>query len=207
MAKIITLTGASSSGKDAIFQRILNKTNIYPIISTTNRPIRQGEEQGVQYNFVNNNEIIYMLDNNEFIESREYKVANGEIWHYGITKNAIDLNSEHIYIVIVDLQGLKQLERYIEELGLEKDKIIFSIYIKTSAQERLKRSLNREGKMTDEQCNEVARRYLDDNINVLPAEQYCKETFENENMCDLESCEDWISVKINNWIKEMEKTN
>jgi len=205
MARILTITGASSSGKDAIFSRLLNKTNIYPIISTTNRPMRQGEEQGVQYNFVNNNEIEYMLDNNEFIESREYKVASGQTWYYGITKNAIDLNSRKIYVVIVDLQGLKQLEKYIEEQGLKKDKTIFSIYIKTSAQERLKRSLNREGNLTDGQCNEIARRYLDDNINVISAESYCKEIFYNEKLEDLDYSDRWIKTEINRWIKDTEE--
>ena len=51
--KIISLTGASSSGKDSILQAVLRvNSNLSPIISTTSRPMREGETNGVQYDFV-----------------------------------------------------------------------------------------------------------------------------------------------------------
>ena len=55
-----------------------------------------------------------------------------------------------------------------------------SFYISTSLQERVRRAVNREGKMTDIQVLEVLRRMLDDEKNVVPAKDYCDFVIENE---------------------------
>ena len=119
-----------------------------------------------------------MLDNHDFIESRSYKVANGNTWIYGITKDSIKITSYHNYIVIVDFQGLQELKRYLHDRGLESS--LTSIYIDCSYQTRLLRSLQREGKMTDEQIDEVVRRFEDDNKKVLPAKDFCNYVVNNE---------------------------
>ncbi|MGL5330259.1 MAG: hypothetical protein ACRDD7_13390 [Peptostreptococcaceae bacterium] len=191
--KVITLTSCSSSGKDTILNRVLLENKVKPIISTTSRPIRNGEIQGREYNFVTHKEAMELLNNGLFIEHRLYYVANGNIWVYGITKDSIDINSDDVYIVIVDFKGLKELEN---KLGKEN---IISFYINTSCQERLKRSLLREGNMNDIQVQEVCRRLLDDEINVKPASKHCTLVLENENMEDLDSC---VSI-IGNIIKHI----
>lgn len=177
--RIYTLTGCSASGKD----RILNTLNrecmgLTPIISTTSRPMRTNEIQGREYNFVTKEQSKIMLKNNDFIESRQYNVANGDTWIYGITKDSIQLNSYHNYIVIIDYQGLLQLEDYLCNRGYTDS--LISIYIDCSYQTRLLRSLEREGKMSDEQIEEVVRRFEDDNKKVLPAKDYCNYVVNNE---------------------------
>ena len=177
--RIYTLTGCSASGKD----RILNTLNrecmgLTPIISTTSRPMRTNEIQGREYNFVTKEQAKIILKNNDFIESRQYNVANGDTWIYGITKDSIQLNSYHNYIVIIDYQGLLQLEDYLCNRGYTDS--LISIYIDCSYQTRLLRSLEREGKMSDEQIEEVIRRFEDDNKKVLPAKDYCNYVINNE---------------------------
>lgn len=169
--KVYTITGCGGIGKDSILTNLLIKNrNLKPIISTTSRPMRHGEINGVQYNFVSKNTAKKMLNNNEFIEHREYNVIgqNGEedTWIYGITKDSIDINSDNNYVVIVDYKGRKELERYLKENN--KQDSLISIYIDGSYKTRLLRYLNR-GSVKDSDVLEAIRRFEDDNINVLPA--------------------------------------
>jgi guanylate kinase len=177
--KVYTLTGCSAVGKDKILNELI-KMNIglIPIISTTSRPMRPHEIQGVEYNFVTKEQANIMKKNNDFIESRKYKVANGDIWIYGITKDSIDLNSNNNYIVIVDYNGLLELEDYLCNRGYTDS--LTSIFIDCSFQTRLLRSLQREGKMDDEQVKEVIRRFEDDNKKVLLAKDYCDYVVNND---------------------------
>ena len=72
MKKIITLTGCSASGKDTLLNMIIRyNKNILPIISTTTRPMRKGEKEGVNYYFKDK------IDLDSLIEYREYKTVNG----------------------------------------------------------------------------------------------------------------------------------
>ena len=170
--KLICLVAPSASGKDFVFNIALKMIkNLQPIISHTSRPMRSGEQDGIQYHFVSLTEVTDMLNNNEFIEKRIYNVACGESWVYGIHKSAIDVNSNNNYIAIVDLNGLKKLEKYLYELN--KQDCLYSIYLDTKAQLRLQRSLSREGEMNDLQVQEVLRRFEDDKLFVEPAKEYC----------------------------------
>ena len=108
MKKIITLTGCSASGKDTLLNMIIwyNK-NILPIISTTTRPMRKGEKEGVNYYFKDK------IDLDSLIECREYKTVNG-IYFYGIEKKEIEnkLKQSNTLIVILDYRGLKAMREY-----------------------------------------------------------------------------------------------
>ena len=169
MCNLKILVSESSGGKDSILNAVLRvNPNIKLIISTTNRDIRLGEVDGVTYNFVDLKTITKMVKEDLFIQKREYKTEKG-LWIYGVPKSEIDINSNNQYIVIVDFEGLKQLSNYLNI----NDVKYTSYFIQASAQERLRRSISREGDMTDRQCYEVARRLLSDRDIVSPAKEYC----------------------------------
>lgn len=162
--KLIAIIGASACGKDSIVKNVLElNPKLKPVISTTDRPMRKGETQGIEYNFITKEETNKKLNNNEFIETRNYDIADDIVWTYGIEKSSIDITSNDTYIVIVDVCGYKELRNYFASIG---EYNIYSFFIETSAQERLRRSITREGSMSDVQVCEIARRLLDDNIKV-----------------------------------------
>lgn len=185
MKKIITLTGCMGSGKDTILNEVIKRKKIINIVSTTSRPMRKGEVNGREYNFVTTEKALNMLTKGEFLEHRSYRVANGDTWIYGIEKNSINFNDNKIYIVIVDFRGLQQMKNYLKLLDQYK---ITSFYIHTSEGERLKRALTREGKMSEEQKKEVYRRNEDDKIMVEPAKECCDYLLVNEKIKDLNDC-------------------
>lgn len=180
MKKAIVLIGCSAVGKDTILEQV---KNIKKIVSHTSRPIREGETQDKQYHFVTYDEMIRMKDNNEFIEMRSYHTFEGE-WLYGVNKKEFKFLNGDKYILILDLNGLKQLEGY---LGKEN---ILSVYIDAPAETRLRRSLNRQNKkLSDEEVLEIARRLIDDEEKVKPAKEYCDFILENDKDMVVENIE------------------
>lgn len=168
MKKIITLTGCSASGKDTLLNMIIwyNK-NILPIISTTTRPMRKGEKEGVNYYFKDK------IDLDSLIEYREYKTVNG-IYFYGIEKKEIEnkLKQSNTLIVILDYRGLKTMREYCLKNNIK----IESYYIQVPLKTRLYRSLKREELEypDDEHYLEICRRAIADNEEVEIA-KYDKE--------------------------------
>ena len=168
MKKIITLTGCSASGKDTLLNMIIRyNKNILPIISTTTRPMRKGEKEGVNYYFKDK------IDLDSLIEYREYKTVNG-IYFYGIEKEEIEnkLKQSNTLIVILDYRGLKAMREYC----LKNNINIESYYIQVPLKTRLYRSLTREEweYPDEEHYLEICRRAIADNEEVEIA-KYDKE--------------------------------
>lgn len=164
MSKIIALVGCSASGKDTLLKELVSRYRYIPIISTTSRPKRKGEKEGVEYHFLTKEQVEEELKQNKFAEYRCYKVASGEEWLYGIRKQDIKLDDDNIYVMIVDVDGLIAIRNYVNSAGYKK--VLTGIYIDCSGYIRLRRSLEREGIMSDMQVTEVCRRFLDDMVKV-----------------------------------------
>ena len=170
MKKIISLTGCSSCGKNTILEAVLRvNPNINPIISTTSRPMREGEIEGKDYHFKTYQEVKSMLEKNEFIEHRVYNIKADEEWIYGIHNSELEDNND-TKIVIVDYQGLISLHNYCSINNIE----LISYYIECHPRIRLARSLERQSKAGIREIYEMCRRLIDDEKNVTPAKNICK---------------------------------
>lgn len=192
--KLICLVGATASGKDSLLASVVKETEVTPIISTTSRPIRNCEVDGREYNFVTNEEMRKMLNEDKFIEVRAYNVKPMETWYYGITKESIDLNSNNTYIGIVDIEGLAKIRGYLKENNIEDS--LISIFVNCSARTRLKRALEREEDMTDEQIKEVCRRNISDMDFVVKYKNECMFLLNNENVNDFNNNKSFIKSII-----------
>ena len=83
MGRVFCIVGKSSSGKDTIYKKLLiNPTlQLKRIVLYTTRPIRAGEQEGVEYYFIKE-EIMERLQNDgKIIECRSYNTVYG-IWYY-----------------------------------------------------------------------------------------------------------------------------
>ena len=104
---ITVLCGKSASGKDTLFKELIER-GFEPIISTTSRPMREGETEGKEYNFVTREEFEKRLAEGRFLEHRSYDTlvnGNPDTWYYGMEKREYDRGKD--YLVILDLEGAK----------------------------------------------------------------------------------------------------
>lgn len=139
--KIFALLGYSSVGKDTILKQVLkDMDDVKPIISTTTRPMRKGETEGIEYYFIDDTE--FFRRGTDFVEQRIYHtkvkengVEKDATWRYGIER--IELEKDDYLIVIVDSVGYKELKNYV---GNNK---IVPIFISASQEELKARALAR----------------------------------------------------------------
>lgn len=156
MGKIVILMGASNSGKDTIYAKLLkeNPFQLQKIVPCTTRPIRDGEVEGNEYYFKTQAEYEEMQRNKEIIEQRSYQTMHG-IWHYFTGAQNINLETAN-YITINTLVGYDQFVMY---YGHPQ---ILPILIQVDDGVRLQRALDRERKQANPKYEEMCRRFLAD---------------------------------------------
>ena len=113
MAKLYVLMGKSASGKDTVYQRLLNDAlNLKPVVLYTTRPRRLGEEDGKDYYFVDEGRMGELEDAGKIIEHRVYQTVHGA-WHYFTADDGqIDLVGAQNYLMIDTLEGYLKLRNY-----------------------------------------------------------------------------------------------
>lgn len=195
MVKIVSITAPTSSGKDRLLNK-LKEQNIIDeyVLSDTTRPMRINEQQGREYNFINETQYFINLLYHKYIESRSYNTKQG-IWYYATPlNNNIDFNSDKTYVIILDYNGLCNYKRWLEENKQGQYKL-YSIYLDVPMVERMKRSIERqyeELKKDDKKCEEICRRLLTDEEEICTYKNEFKYILKNETLEDLDKCIKYI---------------
>lgn len=106
---LITITGPSGSGKTSLLKELINNGVGNRIVTTTTREPRRGEQDGVDYYFVEKDKF-----NKE--EMAEYTEFNGNL--YGTAKTEIRnaISSDKVYLVILDRRGAFNLKKQFPEI-------------------------------------------------------------------------------------------
>lgn len=155
---VTILCGKSGSGKDFLCNLLMTEEGYEKIVSTTTRPMRNGEIEGVSYFFVSRNEFDKRVKNGDIVEYRPYTTSVDGIkdtWYYGTSKEALlNLDPNKEYILIKDLEGAKAIQDF---LGKEK---CFTVCVHTSEGRRIRRAKEREG-FNEQEWN---RRFADDEV-------------------------------------------
>ncbi|HOP29185.1 MAG TPA: guanylate kinase [Spirochaetota bacterium] len=110
---IFVISAPSGAGKTTLITRLLRSDDRFMFsISTTTRPMRHGEVNGVNYYFITKEEFRRMIDNDEFFEWAE---VYGN--YYGTSKKEIDriVNSGKFPLFDVDIQGSKNLRAKLKD--------------------------------------------------------------------------------------------
>ena len=130
---MIILVGPSASGKTEIAKILIKEHGYQKFVTTTTRNIRINEKDNVDYHFINKDQFINKIKNDEFIEYVSYNDN-----FYGTEKKEIDKNK----VLIVEPQGLKHFKTL-------NDPSIVSFYISVKKEIRKERMIKRQDKIED----------------------------------------------------------
>ncbi len=137
---VLVLSGPSGAGKSSLIHKIIDDIGkSYFSISTTTRPIRKGEVEGVDYYFVDKEEFEREIEEDQFLE---YAVVHGN--YYGTSLRPVKEALSHGKLVIfdIDVQGNSAVNSRLGD-------ITTSVFITPPTLSELRRRL--ENRSTDEQ--------------------------------------------------------
>lgn len=157
MGKLFYIMGKSATGKDTIYQELLERKelSLSRLVPYTTRPIRAKETEGMEYHFVGEAKLQEFLDQGRVIELREYDTVHG-IWKYfTVDDEDMDLERQD-YLAIGTLVSYRKMVEY---YGKNR---VRPIYIEVADGERLERALIREKKQAVPKYEELCRRFLAD---------------------------------------------
>lgn len=157
MGKLFYVIGKSATGKDTIFQKLLENESLdlKPLVLYTTRPMRAGEEQGVQYHFTDEAGLTELQNAGKVIELRVYDTVHGVWKYFTADTEATDLG-KYNYAGVGVLESYRALRNY---YGAKR---VIPIYIEVEDGERLQRALDRERGQQEPKYAELCRRFLAD---------------------------------------------
>ncbi|MEE1304981.1 MAG: guanylate kinase [Agathobacter sp.] len=157
MGKIFCVIGKSATGKDTVYERLLqdNELPVNRLIPYTTRPIREGETEGETYHFCTEEMVKSLEEQGKIIELRAYNTVYGVWKYFTVDDDQIDLE-KHNYMLIGTIEMYVQIRDYYGE-----DKVL-PIYIEVEDGERLIRAISREKTQSVPKYEEMCRRFLAD---------------------------------------------
>lgn len=156
MGKIYYMMGKSSSGKDTLYKEVLKALpKLKTLVLYTTRPIREGEQEGIEYHFVTDEELERFEKAGKIIEERTYDTVYGA-WKYATIEDGQINLAAYDYLVIGTLESYAGMKKC---YGAEN---LVPIYIEVEDGERLSRTLSRERQQEQPKYEEMCRRFLAD---------------------------------------------
>lgn len=157
MGKIFYIMGKSSSGKDSIYRKLesTEEFGLKRLVIYTTRPIRDGEKEGREYYFTDENKLEEFRRTGKLIEARTYETVYGP-WIYFTADDGQVSGGNDNYLGIGTLESYEKLKAY---YGAE---YVIPIYIQVEDGERLQRALLREREQDNPKYEELCRRFLAD---------------------------------------------
>lgn len=150
---IYLIIGKSATGKDTVLQGLLQRKDLKlnRITQYTTRPIKDHEENGREYYFVDEKKMHELNQAGHILECRKYDTVYGP-WYYFTTDEQIEDSQDYILIGTPEvLEGLRK--KYVN---------LKSVYLYLDDGERLQRALDRERASGEPRYLEMCRRFLND---------------------------------------------
>lgn len=188
--KIICLVGKSGSGKDTVYDKVMQTygDNILKrVVSCTTRPMRVGEVEGIQYHFVSQDDFSADMKFDNVLEHREYNSFGNILVYYTRISEFAD---DGIYLVVC---SLAQVSNYIKAFGKS---VVYVVHLFVRDDIRLKRAIDREMRSKGD-LKEVCRRFISD------AEEWEGTTvLETCTSCSIENKElSWTVAEVEEFIE------
>ncbi|HHN5861570.1 TPA: guanylate kinase [Acinetobacter baumannii] len=131
----VLLSGTTCSGKTTIADALTEKYGFNRIVTTTSRPKREGEVDGLHYHFITQTKFDALKKADQFLETNKH--GNYE---YGVTiDNFKTLPDDRNAIIIVDPNGYKKIKRYLKANEIK----FLGVFVDADIKSRLQRLIVR----------------------------------------------------------------
>jgi len=138
---VLVLSGPSGAGKSSLIKKIEDDIGDYYFsISTTTRPMREGEKEGVDYHFVSKEEFVQDIENDNFLE---HATVHGNYYGTSLKPVRKALAEGKLVIFDIDVQGNMAIKNRLGD-------ITTSVFITPPALSELKSRLENRSTDTDE---------------------------------------------------------
>ena len=187
MGKIFYIMGKSSSGKDSIYRQLEGnqELGLKRLVIYTTRPIRDGEENGREYFFADENKLKEFRRNGKLIEARTYQTVYGPWTYFTADDGQVSVGNDS-YLGIGTLESFKKMRKYYG------DEVVCPVYIQVEDGERLSRALKREREQANPKYEEMCRRFIAD-----------QSDFSEENILDAGIWKRFQNTDIDECVKEI----
>lgn len=168
MGQIVIISSPSGGGKDAVIRELIK---IFPnsvrLTTTTTRPPRPHEQNGVDYFFITKDEFEQKLKNNEFIEHNLYSDN-----YYGVERKNLEgpLKNHDFVFTNVEVHG----KQNIDKAGYAS----LSVFLLPESMDVLKGRIERRGGIDDAQI--IQQRLEQAKNEVAEAKNYNFSVVNNE---------------------------
>ena len=152
---LLLISGPAGSGKTTLCDRLLEefKPGLQRVITATTRPPRAGEQDGVDYHFLAENEFLEKVRNDEFYEHAQ--VHSG---YYGTLKAEIQgkLASQINLILNIDVQGASTFRKLAQNDAILASQLR-TLFVLPSSIDQIRQRLINRGK---DSAEEIERRLI-----------------------------------------------
>lgn len=191
MGKIFYLFGKSASGKDSIYERLLRieDLGLHRVVLYTTRPIRTNEHEGVEYHFIDEEQLKCLHEEGRVIEERAYQTVHG-VWKYLTVKDREFDPEQGDFLMVGTLESFVSIRDFFGE------SVVVPLYVFVEDGLRLQRALERERRQENPKFAEMCRRFLADEEDFAPDKleaEGIRDGFEN---LDLEDTTRRIAERI-----------
>jgi guanylate kinase len=141
---LVIISSPSGGGKDTVIneltKRIQGSTRL---VTTTTRQPREGETDGVQYNFISEQEFKKRIENGEFLEHNRYAEH-----YYGSERKVLErtLSKNKVVFTLIEVNGKRNLDK----AGIKN----LSIFLVPESLEILKKRIIERGGVSPELIKE-----------------------------------------------------
>lgn len=197
--KVFVLMGKFACGKTTIAKLLEFKYGMKRVVTCTTRSMREGEREGIDYYFCDDETFEKMAKDNKLVAINRVPVVKGEnvdkkdsnveySKKYGIPFEKINLD-ESSYICVLEPSGYFDL---INKLGKDRVK---SIYLKLDDKERWLRALNRE---LNPDVDVIAKKHFEEYKLYDGIEDVCDKVIDNAGTSDK------AAIDVFEYIKEFD---
>lgn len=137
---LVILMGKSASGKDTLQKQLSADYDIERVVTATTRAMRDGEQDGVDYHFLTDQQFNELIEGGGFVEYTEFNGVK-----YGSPKSSFDFDKDQC--IILEPEGV---QNFVKEFGRKNT---FVVYMDLSEKIRKMRSEGR-GSFTEEKWQE-----------------------------------------------------